>query len=437
MQLLLNSKLSLVHISLLLAIFTYSWEIEGWFRYRIAGFSLRLYQIFLFYPIIAYLLYCKKNIPKMVMPILIWVGFMFLFIPNSLDFKNAVGYAYLLGFSVLSMLCIIKFFNNERKIQTLLFVYILGALAMSILVIIQFISFQLGMPIYEFQGAIMGILPRCGGFSGEPSAFTRYFIIPFVITGYLLEKKTYLFSKVFLRYSFITMFIAFILSTSRIGIILALFYFLIRKFLNKKNILKNLAIAVVFIFSLSFIYKANEELMDSLFRGINLLEALEKYDDFEATREGRTESSLERASLAYDAFNGFLENPIIGTSLGGVDPYYAKAQGNIYTTELNGTGGGGRGGGSAFAAALLASGIIALPFFIVFIFKLFTNLFKAIKKVDYDNKIILNALLWGMYFWMILRLVIDGMHTAEVWFYLGIVITGISVYKKKKDIQYA
>ncbi|MDR3001207.1 MAG: O-antigen ligase family protein [Fibromonadaceae bacterium] len=432
-----NAKLTLIHMCLLLAVFTYSWEIEGWFRYRIAGFSLRLHQVFFLFPIAYYLFYCKKNISKIVLPLYVWVGFMFLFIPNSLDLKNAIGYAYLLGFSVLAMLCIIRFFNSENKIRTLLFTYIFGALSMSILVIIQFISFHLGKPIYEFQNPIMGILPRVGGFSFEPSAFTRYFIVPFVVTGYLLEKKTALFSKTFLRNSFVIMFIAFVLTTSRIGIMTALFYVFIRKISNvsRKNLLKNLTLISILILGFGFAYKNNEELISNLFKGINLIESIEKYGSFEAARSGGTSSSLERASVAYDAFYGFLESPIIGTSLGGVDPYYAKKQGNVYSPALNGLGGGERGGGSAFAAVLLASGMIALPFFIAFIFRIFVKLRKTIKRANYGHKTVLNALLWGMFFWMIFRVIIDGMHTTEVWIYLGIVIAGISVYGKQHNFS--
>jgi len=432
MQALLNSKLSFLQIFILLAIFVYSWELEGYFRYKLPFGSFRLYQFVFAVPIVAYLinksLKLEFTVPKFSLSIVIWGIFMILFIPNSLHFGNAANYAFYIWFDIFAMLAIVAFFRTEKQIQILIAVYIAHAVFQSILVIGQFVLFHLGID-FSVQNPFLGILPRVSGFATEPSHFSDYTLACFFAVTILREYRSALFSRRFLEYSFWFIFAALIISTSRFGITIALAWVVLRNFMRKENSVKKMAKILLSLSMLAFMYITFEEEISLIFDSMNLLATVE---------ENKHTSAGVRSDVGLKMLQTFLDNPIVGTSLGGVDPYLARLHGNPrYTPEQNGRAcgdygewGGDCGGGSALAEVLAASGIVAFPFFLTFWIDLLKKPFWAIHHLNEQHSIVIKALLWGLVVLFLKHIVSPGTHSIHNWIHYGILMASFSVYKR-------
>jgi hypothetical protein len=432
MRALLNSKLSFLQIFVLLAIFVYSWELEGYFRYKLPFGSFRLYQFVFAVPIAVYLvdklLKFKFAVPRFSLSIIFWGIFMVLFIPNSLHLGNAVNYAFYIWFDIFAMLAIIAFFKTEKQIQILITVYIVQAVFQSILVIGQFILFHLGIDT-SVQNSFLGILPRVSGFTTEPSHFSDYTLVCFFVITILKEYCSSFFSHRFLNYSFWLVFVALIISTSRFGITIALAWVVFRNFIRKENPVRKIVKIMLCLIMLVFTYITFEEEISIIFDGMNMVAALE---------ENRHASAGVRSDVALKMLQTFLDNPIVGTSLGGVDPYLARLHGNpYYTPEHNGRAcgdygewGGDCGGGSAFAEVLAASGIVAFPFFLVFWIDLLKKPITAIRNLSWQHSIVIKALLWGLVLLFLKHIVSPGTHSIHNWVHYGILMASFFVYRK-------
>jgi hypothetical protein len=326
------------------------------------------------------------------------------------------------------MLVIAVFFNTEDKFKILLETYICGSTFLAITVIVQFILFHLGIDL-SFQRPYFDILPRCGGFSSEPSHFTYYAISAFFIASYLKETKSEYISYALARNSFWIILLAFLVSTSRIGLLLVLSWLVFRAFARKEALArKSLKIAALLALLVSA-YAAFSEEIETIFEGINLISDLE---------EGKMTSSVARMSTAAEALQVFQQSPVVGVSVGGVDPGIAHVNGHgrEYTPEMNGRAGcaiGDKslkcGGGSAMAQAIAASGIVAFPFFAYFLINLCYRFFLRIKSIEREHFVLLQSLMWGLIGSILLMFIFDGLNSTHYWIYFGIVLAAMRVYK--------
>lgn len=360
-------------------------------------------------------------------PLLLWLSFQILFIPATDFWPKSLGYCLWLLLDVGFVFSCVQLLSDD----TASLVKIVRWYAYSFLLVAAFGVVQFFLPVLGFNGLLVkqwwipGSLARVNGFSYEPSYFATYLLIGFVFTSSLRRSgRSPVSSRMLLVTSWLTG-VAIILSSSRMGITFlladvvltqlkpwcALFIGVIRlriAVLRLRNLVPSfLSFALIgacLAFALAVV-RRNPAIALMLLNGTGISDTA-------------AHSVIQRENALEETFTVFLQNPLIGRSLGGVSIAIANLHGEkIHSFEASKE----YEGMSVFAEALAASGAIGI---IPFLWYLVTTVRKPLQLARFSSPgyaALLRALVRSLLFaWAILQFN-QNILRPYLWTHIGIV----------------
>jgi hypothetical protein len=221
------------------------------------GPNIRIAQLFFIIPMMLGLL--RAVVVKVKWPIgfsslLLWMIFIFAFVPNSGYIPKGVGYAGWLAFNIIFLFTTVQMFSTEEKLLALIRWYIHSFAFVGSFALMQFalgIS-GLGAPLIT-QWWIPGALPRINAFSYEPSFFVTYLIFGWVFVLYLRCLKVPILPFRLLTFYAVILTAALIVSGSRLGLLMMLLWYaqfpvlFIGGLLRGKISVRNLVHSLIFV----------------------------------------------------------------------------------------------------------------------------------------------------------------------------------------------
>lgn len=377
---------------------------------RLGGFSFRFVYIIILFLLFIYIyetLQSNKLIVKHLglNPFLIWTCSLILFIPNTPLVGRNIGYLVWL-FLHFSLIIVANYFSNSQNIYSLLRLYMISFICSSIIGLLQLLLGLVGISFYTEQWWIQDRLPRLNGFSYEPSYYSTYLMIGFSFSYFLYRKKVLLNSLT--KYTVIATSLGILLSTSRMGILVAIVQVLMFElFIDRKSIKKILFFTVSFFATLIgiLIVLLTNENLSFLLAGLGIM-------------GGSAHSSVERLDGFITQLEIFSRNPLKGYSLGGVSQAIAFEKGvtNIsqetikpFDISMN-----------IFIEVLTASGIIGFAFFLYYVYVLLIRSKKSYNSSINNNHIIMHSLIWGLLFEFVILCFNQNILRAYLWVHIAI-----------------
>lgn len=409
-------SLDVVKLLFILAVFSTSFDIFLVFN---LGFNFRVSQVFLLVPIMyAVALFIMRRVtwPLGFVPLLVWVCFILIFIPNTDFVLRSVGYGLWLIFSVLLIFAAVQIFNTYPKALLLVQWYLYSFVFVAAFGLFQFVSPALGLgePLIQ-QWWFPGVLPRINGFSYEPSYFATYLVMGWVVCMYLLKHRSSLMGRQQLWFISAFIALAIVLSSSRMGwIVMALWFaqypalFFIR--LLKGRLHKRFFIYSIIIFSIvalmvsSMLFVLGKDRIAFLLAGIGLMGE-------------SAHSVVERSQNLADVFAIFLKSPVIGYSLGGL----SSAIGNLHGVDVSDLELAKLYEGNAvFPQVLAASGIVGFIPFMLYVILLIQKPYRLARKAFLEQSKLLRAMVWALIFEFLILQLNQNILRVYLWMHIAI-----------------
>lgn len=399
--------------------FTISFDI--FLNITLGGFSLRVSQVLLIF-IIIYALFLiiyrrRVNVPLGMFSLIYWALFVVVFTPNTTYFIGSLLYSLWFLVFILMIFSTVQIFHEIDQVLFLVKVYILSFLFVSSFGLIQFLIGLIGIePPLVVQYLGIGKIPRINAFSYEPSYFSTYMIIGWVLVFYLKERNCKLIDKKILNITFYTSMFSLVLSSSRMGWIIMILWFLrypvlILFHLVKGNIRINHVkyISVIFVCAILVIFIINFTVGFSYFSFLLQGLGIKGYSDH---------SSEPRINSLIDTINVFLESPIIGYSFGGISSAIAKLHGVILT---NASQMKIYQGMSVFVEVLAASGIFGFVFFCIYMFNLIVKPLRLAKMMgNHEYSKLLKGMVLSLIFVCIILQFNQNILRGYFWLHVSI-----------------
>jgi len=399
---------------------------------KVGGFSLRFAIVIMIIQILIFIFY--QIITQFKKPLkflgftyfFIWFLLLTAFIPNTTILSRNIGYILWLGVFTGFILLLPTFIQKEEDFIKLIKWYLVSFTAVAIFGLLQFSLGMVGIDLLVTQWWLDGRLPRINGFSYEPSYFSTYELIGWVICFFLIIFKTKLSSSFNAKISLFIITASLLLSTSRMGLIFVFGIILIYNFNEVKNTFITFKIKrktlPIFLSFLSFIVICISFFFIYFDQIKFMLQGLGVYGY-------AGHSSEQRISELSDTFEAFWKSPWIGYSLGGIPSAIAQVRGTSINTQIQTKEFEGM---NIFAETLAASGIIGFVFFMIFLSILFyksLKLIKALKPLNAEFSNLLLALLMGLFIELLILNMNQNILRAYLWVHIGIVNLGYFVGK--------
>jgi|GEM_PF-880806 len=425
---------TLIWISILLA----SCDIV--LAFEVAGLTVRVAQLFSLVVMGLFLLRIIKfgNV-KILTPyynLLIVIVFNTICIVNSETIFNAVGYDLWLMFDCLQVITFTYFLSKQETIYSLVRKYVLCFNVFAIIGFLQFALQFVGINFYVMQ---YNDMHRSNGFSFEPSFYATYMIMGAVICLYLLEKRNYkCMRKRALIISTLLNVGAVVISTSRMGLLMLLIYVVYRGVICLRVYIHMKASVIKILFTLM-------PTMVALML-IVLIICIQFQVPFVMTYLSglgiggtASHSTDTRMTSFYDTWKLFLDSPLLGCSLGGIDAGIIAYKARNYTVANN-------GGASMCISleALAAYGIFGAYFFFKYMYDLTIGGYRKIKKRPGDKreKEVVYAMLLALAFEFMILQLNQNVLRPPFWVHIALVSTVIQIYLREShkymdDMKYA
>jgi len=312
--------LSFIHFFYFLAFFTSSFDI--FLVLNIGGFNFRISQLFMLVPFITGISIFLVSSQKLILPLgikwlLLWFVFILIFVPNTTYLQNSIGYGFWLLFNILTVIITPQLFKTYNDIIKLVRYYIYSFFFVACFGLLQFVLpiLHLGAPLVE-QWLVPGLIPRINAFSYEPSFFTTYMIMGWVLCAYLIKtNSSFLIPIRKLKFIFLTETVVIILSSSRIGILMIILWYLqypistLSQVMRGKLKIKSFQYSLLLLALLSItgyiVSNLGTDIINTILVGTGLADTA-------------AHSVTERQMGATRVWEVFINSPIIGYSLGGV-----------------------------------------------------------------------------------------------------------------------
>jgi hypothetical protein len=388
--------------------------------FNVGGLNIRVAQLLLIFPIATWAIGIgrtgRTKWPLGFSALLAWTFILLAFVPNTSYFARSAGYWFWLAFNAAVIVTTLHVFSDREKVLQLVRLYIWSFVFPAAFGLAQFVLgvTGLGAPLVV-QWFIPGVLPRVNGFCYEPSYFSTYLLMGWVMTSYLLDTKSSLIRKRHLISIFVLLTLALAVSSSRMGILMmslwlarypAIFFIrLCRGRLNKRY-LRFSATAAALILPMIVAYLA----LVGLDRVSVLTQGLEI--------EGRPGNSVViRMGGAADTWRAFTKSPIIGYSLGGV----AGAIGELNGVTVRDSQAAKRYEGlCVFLEVLAASGVIGFIPFVLYILSLTVNpLLLASRCPDSETRKLLKASVLALLFELAILQFNQNILRPYLWFHIA------------------
>lgn len=348
-----------------------------------------------------------------------------------------IGYAFWLCFNVLLVFATVQLFDTPEKIRKLCQVYLFSFFAMSLFGLVQFAIPLIGGPgIYVEQWFIQDKVARVNGFSYEPSYYATYLLTGWCLHMYLIEVKHSWFNQKFLKTSLFFITIGMVLSTSRMGWLFLVVWFLrfplmilinfVRGELKKIHLYYLLGVSGLIASLVLFVYAfIGFDNLEIIFAGLGIMDT-------------SAHSSATRWEGMLDTLEVFLKSPLIGYGLGGISYAIGNLNGiKVDSLELAKL----YEGVCIYAEVLAASGFVGFLFFIYYQFVLIYRPLKlALQTRSQDFKYLLKGLMYSFLF--LLAILQLNQNILRPYFWMHVAIISAAYYctkqlewQKQKTIQ--
>jgi|SaaInlStandDraft_6_1057023.scaffolds.fasta_scaffold28647_1 O-antigen ligase len=411
----------IVSLLLIISFFTVSFDI---FLVLEIGPNIRAFQFITLLPIFySFMLLLNRPIiiPLGFIPLLAWMLFIFLFIPNSGYIPKGIGYAFWLFLNVLLIFALVQIINF-RNFYRIFFWYITSFFFVAAFGLLQFIFALIGFGEMFLIKTwfIQDIFPRINGFSYEPSFFSTYLMPGWILIIYLLNSNINFINRRLLKFYFFAISLAIILSGSRMGwlvifLVLAVFSLkIIYKFICLKPI-KVKYFYMIFLLCL-FIF------------GYYLATNVAYFSILTSGLSGEAASVNLRLKSTIDTFIVFFDSPFIGYSLGGV----SSAIANLNNLSIDDFASAKIEGNMVLAEVLAASGIIGFLPFIIFLWSIFIKPFFLIRmNKSNDLSIILYGIILATLIQFFMLQFNQNILRPYFWLNIAMLCVVYNLYKKK------
>lgn len=406
-----------------LGVFTVSFDI---FLVLNLGFNFRFAQIAWGLPIAAATLLALLN-RRLIRPVgfkALWLWFVCIvvFIPNAALLSRGIGYAFWLGYNVALILATCYLFKDLNKLRDLVGVYLTSFIGLSWFGLLQFAASLLRLQAPFVVQYWPHQIARINGFSYEPSYYASYLLLGWVLSAYLLKRKSPLFSQRFLQTAYYSTTLALILSSSRMGwIMMALWYLqyplqffsgLLQNRLNLPSFRKTLALSGILLLGLvTILYLVGWSKVAFLVAGLGI-------------GGGPAHSSGTRTRELMDTLKVFSESPWVGYSLGGI----ASAIGHLRGVSVDSLEVAKNNEGMAiFAEALAASGLIGFIPFALYMLSLLFEPLKRAHQVEPPLAELLRGLVLALVFELAILQFNQNILRLYLWLHIAILSAAFAV----------
>lgn len=350
-------------------------------------------------------------------PLLIWLGFQFAFAFQSVFLSRTIGYVMWLIFNLLMVEAIRQTIEN-LPVNRVLRVYLLSFALLAVFGLIQFAFGLVGISLFTAQWWVLNHLPRVNGLSYEPSYFSSYMLIGWVLCYFLTRKNTFLFSRQVQLGLLALMGVSIFLSTSRMGIVFVMAILgwdlgkmfinaLITKKISRRNLLLQIVFVSAIVGTLMYVF-ADETRTKRYLQGTGV-------------RAGDSFSRDERMRQMEQVVTVFLKSPFIGYSLGGVSPAIAESEGEIIDNQEDAKKFEGL---NIYLEVLAASGVIGFLFFAWFMWRLLEQprwLAKLLKRQMRNHEsTLLNSIFGAMVAELLILALNQNILRPYLWIAIGL-----------------
>lgn len=351
-------------------------------------------------------------------------------IVNSKTIFNAVGYDLWLIFDCVQVLTFTYFLSKQESIYSIVHKYIM---CFNVFAVIGFLQFALQFVGINFYVTQYNDLHRSNGFSFEPSFYATYMIMGAIICLYLLERRNYkCMRKRALIFSTLLNVGAVVISTSRMGLIVLLLYVVYRGFMSLRIYIHMRAHLIKILFSLM-----------PILVGIGLIAfilAIEfevpfvmHYMSGLGVGGASSHSADARMTGFKDTWTLFLDSPLLGCSLGGIDAGIIEYKARNYTVANN-------GGASMCISleALAAYGIIGAFFFFKYMWDLTIGGYLKAKKRpgEQSEREPVYAMLIALFFEFMILQLNQNVLRPPFWVHIALVSTMLQIYLRESHKNY-
>lgn len=351
-------------------------------------------------------------------------------IVNSKTIFNAVGYDLWLIFDCVQVLTFTYFLSKQETIYSIVHKYIM---CFNVFAVIGFLQFALQFVGINFYVTQYNDLHRSNGFSFEPSFYATYMIMGAIICLYLLERRNYkCMRKRALIFSTLLNVGAVVISTSRMGLIVLLLYVVYRGFMSLRIYIHMRAHLIKILFSLM-----------PILVGIGLIAfilAIEfevpfvmHYMSGLGVGGASSHSADARMTGFKDTWTLFLDSPLLGCSLGGIDAGIIEYKARNYTVANN-------GGASMCISleALAAYGIIGAFFFFKYMWDLTIGGYLKAKKRpgEQSEREPVYAMLIALFFEFMILQLNQNVLRPPFWVHIALVSTMLQIYLRESHKNY-
>ena len=351
-------------------------------------------------------------------------------IVNSKTIFNAVGYDLWLIFDCVQVLTFTYFLSKQETIYSIVHKYIM---CFNVFAVIGFLQFALQFVGINFYVTQYNDLHRSNGFSFEPSFYATYMIMGAIICLYLLERRNYkCMRKRALILSTLLNVGAVVISTSRMGLIVLLLYVVYRGFMSLRIYIQMRAHLIKILFSLM-----------PILVGIGLIAfilAIEfevpfvmHYMSGLGVGGASSHSADARMTGFKDTWTLFLDSPLLGCSLGGIDAGIIEYKARNYTVANN-------GGASMCISleALAAYGIIGAFFFFKYMWDLTIGGYLKAKKRpgEQSEREPVYAMLIALFFEFMILQLNQNVFRPPFWVHIALVSTMLQIYLRESHKNY-
>lgn len=406
------------NIGILLAkiiILTASFDIVAVINIR--GVTIRLAQFVIL--IGSCYLFTKRRIklPTGYKWLLLWLILQVVSIWNVQNRMFVVGYFFWLVLNVMLVIMLQNFFNTGYRVDVLIRFFVKSFVVMSLLGLFQWICAIMGINFFLTQETLnRSNLPRLNGFTYEPSYYSTYLLPGWIITVYLLEKGSKLFTKAELQIYAVVISLALLLSTSRMGWLFMGLWIFYRAMLYMKSFLRGKitrsrlilmgTVAVVALWAVSIIQT----------NGINV------FVGGLGIHGTSAHSSNIRIMQFVNTLKLFQMNPLFGYSLGGVAVKYCQTYGLPFDSGAS---------MCVWAELLVASGIVGMIPFIAW----FRNLLimPLSKVIILDRQRECTALFYALVWECGILAMNQNILRIYFWVVIGVINVAIIQYKNPEN----
>jgi hypothetical protein len=302
-----------------------------------------------------------------------WCAVQLAFVPVAEFWQKSLAYCLWLALDIaLSFAMVNLFAGSFVRVQTLLKLYLGSFVFVACFGIVQFALPIAGGPALLLeQWWLLGRVPRVNGFSYEPSYYATYLIIGLVCLGSLRRSGVGEFRSKLWMLAYITMIVAMILCSSRVGIAFVVLELAIQplrylwKVLRRPSLLLEIHVSGLKILIAAICIWTAWTAVDNAFTWIDdNPETIRILASGTGLLNTASHSVDERQDHLQDTLQTIADHPWMGHSLGGVTESIASYMGqrpqNFEETKIF-------EGQSVFAEVIAASGLPGSALFFCFL----------------------------------------------------------------------